>query len=141
MDCRALGLAGLGGNTRKTHGQAYPYDNGTKLLVEGLDLEIVDDSSWKKPDEVRQEIGNKYLEYYSETGHEPHYADCVIRWNYTLVTTGVRIALTMDAGKDKDYGIFYYCNGLNDLKALADKGMEDFAIAECTGFGIYKELL
>lgn len=41
----------------------------------------------------------------------------------------------MDAGTDKDDGIFYYSNGLNDLKALADKSMEDFVIAECTGFG------
>ena len=33
--------------------------------------------------------------------------------------------MTMDAGTDKDDGIFYYSNGLNDLKALADKSMED----------------
>ncbi len=31
------------------------YDNGTCLLVEGMGFEIVDDSSWKKTDEVRQE--------------------------------------------------------------------------------------
>ena len=31
-------------------------DNGTCLLVEGIGFEIVDDSTWKKPDEVRQEI-------------------------------------------------------------------------------------
>lgn len=36
--------------------------------------------------------------------------------------------MTMDAGTDKDDGIFYYSNGLNDLKALADKSMEDFVI-------------
>ena len=93
------------------------YDNGIKLFIEGLSLEIVDDSSWKKTDEVGQEIGNRYLEYCSEKGHEPHYADYVIRWNDTLETTEVRIVLTMDAGTDKDDGIFYYSNGLNDLKA------------------------
>ena len=114
------------------------YDNGIKLFVEGLSLEIVDDSSWKKTDEVGQEIGNRYLEYCSEKGHEPHYADYVIRWNDTLETTEVWIVLTMDAGTDKDDGIFYYSNGLNDLKALADKSMEDFVIAECTGFGAYE---
>lgn len=42
------------------------YDNGIKLFIEGLSLEIVDDSSWKKTDEVGQEIGNRYLEYCSE---------------------------------------------------------------------------
>ena len=76
----------ISGNVRKAHGQ---YDNGIKLFVEGLSLEIVDDSSWKKTDEVGQEIGNRYLEYCSEKGHEPHYADCVIRWNDTLETTEV----------------------------------------------------
>ena len=75
-----------------THLDVYKrqvYDNGIKLFIEGLSLEIVDDSSWKKTDEVGQEIGNRYLEYCSEKGHEPHYADYVIRWNDTLETTEV----------------------------------------------------
>lgn len=117
------------------------YDNGTCLLVEGMGFEIVDDSSWKKPDEVRKEIGNRYLKYYSETGHEPHYADCVIRWNDTFETTEVRIALSMDSDTEKDNGIFYYCDSLNDLKVLADKSGEDFIVAECLNFGIYEDLL
>ncbi len=117
------------------------YDNGTCLLVEGMGFEIVDDSSWKKPDEVRKVIGNRYLKYYSETGHEPHYADCLIRWNDTLETVEVRIALSVDSDTDKDNEIFYYCDSLNDLKALADKGGEDFIVAECIGFGMYEDLL
>lgn len=117
------------------------YDNGTCLLVEGMGFEIVDDTSWKKPDEVKQEIGNRYVEYHNENEHEPHYADCVIRWNDTLETEEARIALAMDADTDKDDEIFYYCNGLNDLKALADKGGEDFTVAECIGFGVYEDLL
>lgn len=101
----------------------------------------MDDSSWKKPDEVRKEIGNRYLEYYSEKGHEPHYADCVIRWNDTLETKEARIALAMDADTEKDDEIFFYCDSLENLKSLADKGKEDFIIAGCIGFGIYEELL
>ena len=42
------------------------YDKGTCLLVEGIGFEIVDDSGWKKPDEVRQEISGLYLKFYSE---------------------------------------------------------------------------
>ena len=30
------------------------YDKGTCLLVEGIGFEIVDDSGWKKPDEISQ---------------------------------------------------------------------------------------
>lgn len=42
------------------------YDRGTCLLVEGLSLEIVDDSSWKKPEEIKKEIREKYQEYRTE---------------------------------------------------------------------------
>lgn len=35
------------------------YDKGTCLLVEGLGFEIVDDSIWKKADEVKKEIGSR----------------------------------------------------------------------------------
>lgn len=117
------------------------YDNGTCLLVEGMGFEIVDDSSWKKPDEVRQEIGGLYLKFYSGQEREPHYADCVIRWHDTLETEEVRIALSMDSDTEKDDEIFFYCDSLNDLKSLTDKGMEDFSIAGCLGFGIYEELI
>ena len=117
------------------------YDKGTCLLVEGMGFEIVDDSSWKKPDEVRQEIGGLYLKFYSRQGHEPHYADCVIRWRDTLETEESRIALAMDSGTEKDDEIFFYCDSLDDLKSLADKGREDFTVAGCLGFGIYEELL
>ena len=44
------------------------YDRGTCLLVEGLSLEIVDDSSWKKPEEIKKEIREKYQEYRTEKG-------------------------------------------------------------------------
>ena len=117
------------------------YDKGTCLLVEGLGFEIVDDSSWKKPDEVKREIGAQYLKFYTEQGREPHYADCIIRWSDTLETVEVRIALSMDSNTKKDDEIFFYCNSLEELKSLADKGMEDFTIAGCLGFGIYEDLL
>lgn len=117
------------------------YDKGTCLLVEGIGFEIVDDSSWKKPDEVKKEIGAQNLKFYTEQGREPHYADCIIRWSDTLETVEVRIALSMDSNTEKDDEIFFYCNSLEELKSLADKGMEDFTIAGCLGFGIYEDLL
>ena len=111
------------------------------MLVEGLGFEIVDDSTWKKSDEVKKEISGLYLKFYSEQGREPHYADCTIRWYDTLETEEVRIALAMDSDNEKDDEIFFYCDSINDLKSLADKGKEDFTIAGCSGFGIYEELL
>ena len=39
------------------------YDKGTCLLVEGIGFEIVDDSGWKKPDEIRKDIDMLYQEF------------------------------------------------------------------------------
>ena len=79
-------------NLRKKHmgkRTLMVYDKGTCLLVEGLSLEIVDDSSWKKPEEteeIKKEIREKYQDYRTEKGHEPHFLECIIRWNDTLET-------------------------------------------------------
>lgn len=51
------------------------------------------------------------------------------------------LRIIMDSDTKMDDEIFYYCNGIDDLKSLADKSMEDFTIAECLGFGIYEEVL
>ena len=101
------------------------YDKGTCLLVEGLSLEIVDYSSWKKPEEIKKEIREKYQEYRTEKGHEPHFLECAIRGNDTLETLEPRIALD--------------CDTLDSLLSLADKSGEDFVIAGYFGFGVYED--
>lgn len=116
------------------------YDRGTCLLIEGLSLEIVDDSSWKKPEEIKKEIREKYQEYRTEKGHEPHFLECIIRWNDTLETLETRIALDMDSDTEMDDEIFFYCDTLDSLLSLTDKSGEDFVITGCFGFGEYEEL-
>ena len=101
------------------------YDRGTCLLVEGLSLEIVDDSAWKKPEEIKKEIREKYQEYLTEKGHEPYFLECV---------------LNMDSDTKMDGEVFFYCDTLDSLLSLADKSGEDFVIAGCFGFGEYEEL-
>ena len=61
------------------------YDKGTCLLVEGIGFEIVDDSGWKKPDEIRKDIDMLYQEFCNMCKCEPHYADCIIRWQDTRI--------------------------------------------------------
>ena len=148
-------------NLRKSHmgkRTLMVYDRGTCLLVEGLSLEIVDDSSWKKPEEIKKEIREKYQdwkkpeeikkeirekyqEYRTEKGREPHFLECIIRWNDTLETLETRIALDMDSDTEMDDEIFFYCDTLDSLLSLADRSGEDFVIAGCFGFGEYEELL
>lgn len=47
-------------------------DGATCLVVEGLSLEIIDDTDWKKPDAVRKEISRQCLKFFTERGIEPH---------------------------------------------------------------------
>ena len=54
------------------------YDKGTCLLVEGIGFEIVDDSDWKKPDEIRKDIDMLFQEFCNMRKCEPHYADCIV---------------------------------------------------------------
>ena len=115
------------------------YDKGTCLLVEGIGFEIVDDSGWKKPDEIRKDIDMLYQEFCNMCKCEPHYADCIIRWQDTLDTLETRIALSMDSDTEWDEEIFYYCNSRNELKSLTEKGCSDFVIADCFGFGMYEK--
>lgn len=115
------------------------YDKGTCLLVEGIGFEIVDDSDWKKPDEIRKDIDMLYQEFCNMRKCEPHYADCIIRWQDTLDTLETRIALSMDSDTEWDEEIFYYCNSRNELKSLTEKGCSDFVIADCFGFGMYEK--
>ena len=109
------------------------YDRGTCL-------EIVDDSAWKKPEEIKKEIREKYQEYLTEKGHEPYFLECVIRWNDTLEMLEARIVLNMDSDTKMDGEVFFYCDTLDSLLSLADKSGEDFVIAGCFGFGEYEEL-
>ena len=51
------------------------------------------------------------------------------------------VVTTLDSDTEKDDEIFFYCNSLEDLKSLTDKGGEDFTVAGCLDFGIYEELL
>ena len=80
-----------------------------------------------------------YQEFCNMRKCEPHYADCIIRWQDTLDTLETRIALSMDSETEWDEEIFYYCNSRNELKSLTEKGCSDFVIADCFGFGMYEK--
>lgn len=116
-------------------------NGGTCLVVEGMGLDIIDDSDWKKPDAVRKEISRQCLKFFTERGIEPHYADCLIRYKDNYDTVEVRIAIGMDSDTEKDDDIFFYCDTLEDMKSLAEIGSEDFYIADCYSFGVYEDLL
>ena len=41
-------------------------DGATCLVIEGLSLEIIDDTDWKKPDAVRKEISRQCLKFFTD---------------------------------------------------------------------------
>ena len=86
-------------------------------------------------------INRLYTQFCKEYEHEPHFAECAIKWEDTQETVEVRIFLSSDVYEDIDDEIFYYCNGLNDLIALVHPNMEDFTIVQCFGFDFYPHLL
>ena len=98
----------------------------------------MDNSSWKKPEEIKKEIREKYQKYCTEKGHESHFLEFVIRSNDSLGTMEARIALYMDSDTEMDDEIFFYCDTLDSLLSLADKNGEDFVIAGCFSFGEYE---
>lgn len=42
-------------------------NGGTCLVVEGMGLEIIDDTDWKKPDAVRKEISRQCMKFFRVT--------------------------------------------------------------------------
>lgn len=86
-------------------------------------------------------INSMYTKYCTENGHEPHFADCAIKWKDTQETVEVRIFLSSGVYDEIDDEIFYYCDGLHDFIALVGSGVEDFIIVQCFYFDVYPQLL
>lgn len=85
-------------------------------------------------------INRQFTKFCTENGYEPHFADCEIKWLDSGDTAEMRIALYAGLREDYDDDIFYFCDGIDDLKSLTEQGVEDFVIVECLEFGEYPEL-
>ncbi len=84
-------------------------------------------------DEVKADIDRLYAEYCAEHGSEPLYAQCEIVWKDESFTEPqpVTIKLSVDVDDATDEKIFFYCNGIADLKSLAEFEGEDFVLTDC----------
>lgn len=83
-----------------------------------------------------QKIRQSYNEFVNNEGVEPDYVECEICFCDTNETFEGKIALTCDSTKFDDE-IFYFCNSIEDVIGFVDKGVEDFCIINCYGFGCY----
>lgn len=85
-------------------------------------------------DEVKTGIEILFRDFCVEHGGtEPLYAQCKIEWKdeSCLAPNAVIIKLSTDVDENTDEKVFFYCNGIEELKSLADFGGEDFVLTEC----------
>ncbi len=75
-------------------------------------------------------IQEAFDEYIKENGKEPNVADSQITWQDDENTCDVNIQLSVDSNPETDDRIFFYCDGLNDLKSLTTPGGEDFIVTD-----------
>lgn len=87
------------------------------------------------PEEVKKYIDKAFKGYMSNFGKEPSFALCHIRYKgddggpfYDML-----FKLSVDIGKDDDE-IFFYCNGVKELKSLTEPSANEFIIIEFISF-------
>lgn len=84
-------------------------------------------------DEIKEDIDKLYANFCAEHGTEPLYAMCEIVWKDEkfIEPSPVTVKLSSDADDATDEKIFFYCDGIEDLKSRAVFGVEDFVITSC----------
>lgn len=76
------------------------------------------------------------IEYFctEETGKEPEYVECQIVWKETGDDKRATIKLSLSINDDDNDDVFYYCNGIESFKQLAEYGMGEFIVTGCWNF-------
>ncbi len=85
------------------------------------------------PEGTTASIGKAFGEYKSTHGKEPLYALCQIIYCGDDDLLERQFKLSLDVGDDDDE-IFYYCNGIEELKQLAEPSSSDFIIITFNSF-------
>ncbi|EOA56078.1 hypothetical protein HMPREF1214_03306 [Bacteroides sp. HPS0048] len=86
-------------------------------------------------EEIKANIDKAFNEYLSDFDKEPSFALCHIRHKgdddgpfYDML-----FKLSVDIGADDDE-VFFYCNGVKELKSLTEPSANDFIIIEFSSF-------
>lgn len=79
---------------------------------------------------VKCDMENKYRQFCKVQKKKPDYAECQIIWKEDGKGERVRIKLSQNVDEATDDTIFFYCNGLEELKSLAEFDGEDFIVTD-----------
>lgn len=88
-------------------------------------------------DDVKNQMDCLYKEYLKLHKHEPMFASCEIVWkeyDSPQLSENMIIKLSTEIIESQDEIIFFYCNGIDELKSLADFTGEDFTIVDIYNF-------
>lgn len=76
----------------------------------------------------------RFHEFVERTGKEPEYVECQIAWKETGDEQRKTIKLSLSINDDDNDDVFYYCNGIESFKQLAEYGMGEFIVTFCWSF-------
>ena len=93
-----------------------------------------DDKPLTDTEEVKKEIDAKLIDFESTFGKKPLYASCQVAFVGTDDPfQDLLFKLSSDVGNDDDE-VFFYCNGIEELKSLTELTTNDFIITEIYKF-------
>jgi len=85
------------------------------------------------PVEVKSKIEKAYKEH-RKSQKDPLYASCeIVFTDEDVVPREVLFKLSLDVGSDDDE-IFFYCNGLEELKSMTESSGDDFIVTDFIHF-------
>ena len=84
-------------------------------------------------EEVRENIEKKLSDYKSTFGKTPLYASCQVAFIGTD-DTSQELLFKLSSDVDVDDKVFFYCNGIEDLKSFTEPSTNDFIITEINNF-------
>lgn len=87
-----------------------------------------------KLNKVVKILKEKGFVVYRKGGKEPEYVECQIAWKETGDDERVTIKLSLSINDDDNDNVFYYCNGIESFKQLAEYGMGEFIVTFCWSF-------
>lgn len=95
---------------------------------------ILDSFSMREAGFIQENMEKGFKIFVRNNGCKPDYAVCVIVWNDGSIYPEVNIRLSQTVDPATDDNIFFYCDGLKELKSLVFPGGEDFCIADILYF-------
>ena len=129
-------------NAGITEAEILEFDSRVLLIGNGVseaevyaeELAIIDPPSGEGQALVQKEMENGFKMFIRNNGCQPDYAVCAIVWNDGSIYPEVNIRLSQTVNPATDDNIFFYCDGLKELKSLVFPGGEDFCIADILYF-------